>query len=148
MEIGKGLEGDPRMDKYAREMDLDRAHLSQIGINISIPLLHPSVVISGHPTYWTFSVLQDEGNVFPGSTSRRREGRASDIQDIDATEALNCISTLSPVCSTPHHSQNLKFQCQRGSPNPGTGRWDPSVQFYLGFSTLAAPSLVFPVNPT
>lgn len=94
------------MDKYAGEMDLDRAHLSQIRINTSIPLLHPSVVINGHPTYWTFSVLQDEGNVFPGSTPRRREGRASDIKEIDATEAQNCIFTLSPVCSAPHHSEN------------------------------------------
>lgn len=146
--MGKGLEGDLRMDEYAGEMDLDRAHPYQIRINTSIPLLHPSVVINGHPTYLIISVLQDEGNIFLGSTHSRREGRASDIQEIDATEALNCIFTLSPVCSAPPHSENHpEIPLSERSPNPGTGRWDPSVQFYLGFSTLAAPSLVFPVNP-
>lgn len=137
------------MDKYAGEMDLDRAHPSQIRINTSIPLLHPLVVINGHPTHLIFSVLQDEGNVFPGSTHRRREGRALDIREIDATEALNCIFTLSPVCSAPHHSKNHpEIPLSERSPNPGIESWDPSVQFYLEFSTLAAPSLVFPVNPT
>lgn len=137
------------MDKYAGEMDLDRAHPSQIRINTSIPLLHPSVVINGHPTFLISSVFQDEGNIFPGSTPRRREGRASDIQEIDATEGLNCFFTLSAVCSAPHRSENHpEIPLSDRSPNPGTERWDPSVQFYLGFSTLAAPSLVFPVNPT
>lgn len=147
--MGKGLEGELRMDKYAGEMDLDRAHPSQIRINTSIPLLHPSVVINGHPTYLIFSVLQGVGNVFPGSTHRRREGRASNIQEIDATESLNCIFTHCPLCSAPHHFENHpEIPLSERSPDPGTGRWDPSVQFFLGFSTLAAPSLVFPVNPT
>lgn len=131
--MGKGLEGDLRMDKYAGEMDLDGAHPSQVKINTSIPPLHPSVVINEHLTYLIFSALQDTGNVFSGSTHRRREGRALDIQELDATEALNCIFTPSPVCSVPHHSENHpQIPPSERSPNPGIERWDPSVQFLSG----------------
>lgn len=142
--MGKGLEGDLRVDKYAEEMDLDGAHPSQIRINTSIPLLHPSVVINEHPTHLIFSDLQDEGNAFSGSTHGRREGRASHIQEIEATEALNCIFTLSPVCSAPHRSENHpEIPLSERSPNPGAARWDPSVQFYLGFSTPGSPKPCF-----
>lgn len=41
--MGKWLEGDLRIDKYAWEIDLDGYYLSWIKINISVAPLHPSV---------------------------------------------------------------------------------------------------------
>lgn len=147
--MGKWLQGDLKIDKYAWEIDLDGYYLSQIEINISISPLHPLVA-----TWLIFPVLQVEGNILPPSTHMQRKVRSSNTQETDATEALSCAFTLSPAHSAPHHSS---LPTQGWHPWSPTSRevprsWDTNFEkmgsicatvFYPG---LAAPSFAVTVK--
>lgn len=156
--MGKWLEWDLRIDKYAWEIDLDGYYLSQIKINISIAPLHPSVSYRWLPDLFYLFCFAGWKKHFTCIHTHAKESESIRYPRDRCYRALSHAFTLPPACSAPHHSL-LPTWCRH--PWSPTGREVPrpcdthfekmgstyAAVFYPGLSPLAAPSLAVTVKP-
>lgn len=135
--MGKWLQGDLRIDKYAWEVDWDGYYLSHIEINISISPLHPLVA-----TWLILSFLfcRSKETFYPHphtckgkwdhQTSKRQ--MLQKAEDVHLTSLLLALLPITLFCqaSVGIHEVPPAERCS----DLGTQtlrRWDPSVPQYF-----------------